>query len=307
VPQHLSNSRAQIKLGRMRITGLFAALLLAWVSTARAASFDCAKASSAVEKTICADPALSKADDRMAEVFAAASGATLRPSALRADQLRWLGERNKLVDPAALQKSYQQRIEELGTIARKWQTTAVAITAEQARHDCLVPPDAPYDVRCRVDEFGDVRGVPSLRYQLQSYKDGDLRVAGGTAVFKVAGPTLVPIVDVAIDTAHFAPPQVVQSPAGRLLVVRGHIEGTGNFSADQVYLHGESRLIEVDTTSWLNELPPPGCPRDGVPGKVSTPTTQASWPRRHCGRRATATAVPRPDGPLSSSASRTIG
>lgn len=105
-----------------------------------------------------------------------------------------LGERNKLVDPAALQRSYQQRIEELGTIAKKWQATAVAITAEQARQDCLVPPDAPHDVLCRVDEFGDVRRDPSLRYQLQSYKDGKLRVAGGLAVFKTTGPTLVPVV-----------------------------------------------------------------------------------------------------------------
>ena len=306
MPQHLSNSQAQIKLGRMRMMGLFAVLLLACVSTARAASFDCAKASSAVEKTICADPALSKADDRMAEVFAAASGATLRPGALRADQLRWLDERNKLTDPAALQKSYQQHIEELITTAKEWQVTAAAITAAQARQDCLVPPDAPHDARCRVDEFGDVRGDPSLRYQLQYYKDGELRVAGGVAVFKTAGPTLVPIVAVAIDTAHFAPPQVVQSPAGLLLVVRGHIEGTGNFNADQVYLYGDSRLIEVDTTSWLNELPP-WLPKGWGLGKASTPTTQASWPRRRCGRKATGTAVQWPDGPSSSSASRIIG
>jgi len=181
-------------------------------------------------------------------------GASLHPNGLRNAQLRWLVERNNLTDGAALAKSYQRRIGELASLAQRWQATARTLTPEQARQNCLVPPDAPYEVRCRVDEFGEVKGDSGLSYQLQSYNDGPLRVAGGVAIFKAAGPRLVPIVDVAIDTAHFAPPEVVQSPAGRLLFVRGHIEGTGNFSADQVYLYGDARLAEIDITSWLNEL-----------------------------------------------------
>jgi uncharacterized protein YecT (DUF1311 family) len=240
----------------MRKFALLAASLLLCGSTARAASFDCAKASIPVEKTICADPALSTADERLAEAFAAATGATLRPAALRAEQLKWLSARGTLTNTAALLKSYQRRTAELTASAQSWQATARTVAPEQARQNCLVPPDAPYDLPCRVDEFGDVQGAPNFRYQLQSYKDGELRMAGGVAIFKTAGSQLVPIADVAVDTAHFARPEMVQSPAGRLLVVRGSIEGTGNFNADQVYLYGDARLTEVDIVSWPGDLPP---------------------------------------------------
>lgn len=81
-------------------------------------------------------------------------------------------------------------------------------------------------------------------------------MAGGVAICNAAGPRLVPIADVAVDTAHFSRPQMVQSPAGRLLVVRGSIEGTGNFNADQVYLFGDARLTELDIVGWLDDLRP---------------------------------------------------
>jgi uncharacterized protein YecT (DUF1311 family) len=240
----------------MRDLALLTASLLLCGSTARAASFDCAKASTTVEKTICADSALSNADDRLADAFSSVMDATLRPNSLRSEQIKWLSARDKLTDAPALLKSYQSRIDELTAAARKWQATARTISPEHARQSCLVPPDAPYDLPCRVDEFGDVQGEPSLRYQLQSYKDGEVRMAGGVAVFRTVGPGLVPMADVAVDTAHFAPPEIVRSPAGRLLVVRGSIEGTGNFNADQVYLHGDARLAEIDVVSWLDDLPP---------------------------------------------------
>ena len=60
--------------------------------SAQAASFDCAKAASAMEKLICADPALSKADEVLAEAYASA----LKPlsedgrKAMRDSQRQWL-------------------------------------------------------------------------------------------------------------------------------------------------------------------------------------------------------------------------
>lgn len=46
---------------------LLAACLAMPMFDARTASFDCTKATSAVEKAICTDPALLRADDQMAE------------------------------------------------------------------------------------------------------------------------------------------------------------------------------------------------------------------------------------------------
>ena len=73
------------------------ALALAWAGAAQAApSFDCASAKAAVERAICADPALADTDQSIAVVYKAAlerlDGANA--AALRADQRAWLAARN---------------------------------------------------------------------------------------------------------------------------------------------------------------------------------------------------------------------
>lgn len=63
-----------------------------WVGTARAASFDCAKAKSPVERAICSNKDLSAADTEMATAYRAALAGLPAGSVskLRIDQLRWL-------------------------------------------------------------------------------------------------------------------------------------------------------------------------------------------------------------------------
>ena len=87
---------------------------------ATAQSFPCAKASTATEKMICADAAISKLDTQMAERYKAllavdaknASGAT-------ALQVRWLNEtRNAARSAAALRQAYESRLEELDWAVR---------------------------------------------------------------------------------------------------------------------------------------------------------------------------------------------
>src|SRR5262249_7611786 len=75
------------------------ALMLAGASIAAAQtapSFDCATAKAAVERAICADPALADADSSIAAVYKGALD-RLEPAnaaALRADQRAWLAARN---------------------------------------------------------------------------------------------------------------------------------------------------------------------------------------------------------------------
>lgn len=76
-------------------SGAVLAVLLAAMfhsAPAAAASFDCAKASSAREKTVCADPALSGADERIAASYAAARAALSPEGAelMRRSQRSWL-------------------------------------------------------------------------------------------------------------------------------------------------------------------------------------------------------------------------
>ncbi|MEA2802039.1 MAG: hypothetical protein QOE49_2134 [Rhodospirillaceae bacterium] len=60
-------------------------------------SFNCAKASSAVERTICQDPELAKADRAMAEAYAALAAKLSGPAKdnLEKEQVRWIGDRNR--------------------------------------------------------------------------------------------------------------------------------------------------------------------------------------------------------------------
>jgi len=75
-----------------------AAFVLLWAAAAGAQpSFDCAKASTVVERAICADPKLAQADREMASAYDALWGRLSGPARdhLTQDQLRWLANRAK--------------------------------------------------------------------------------------------------------------------------------------------------------------------------------------------------------------------
>lgn len=98
------------------LLSLFAAGVTA-AGNAAAASFDCAKAQSRVEKAICADAELSALDEHMGRYYAAAR-TTLREAAdcLPADQRQWLRVRNGCADAACLKKTYLERLAELDAL-----------------------------------------------------------------------------------------------------------------------------------------------------------------------------------------------
>lgn len=81
---------------------------------AAAPSFDCARAASRTEKSICADRALSSLDDRLARAYASAR-AVLKEGAscLQADQREWLAKRDRCPDRGCLQARYLDRLAEL--------------------------------------------------------------------------------------------------------------------------------------------------------------------------------------------------
>jgi len=89
-------------------------LLLATLSS-HAAPLDCAKAGSAVEKTICAGPRLSRLDAELAKSYDRASAMTVDPKGLLATQREWLrGTRNDCGDDTeCLEHAMLVRIEQL--------------------------------------------------------------------------------------------------------------------------------------------------------------------------------------------------
>jgi uncharacterized protein len=73
-----------------------------------AASFDCAKAATRIEKQICSDPELSKLDEQVADAY---KTVLARDSDWKGSQRDWLTqERNKCTEPQCLKKAYSERL-----------------------------------------------------------------------------------------------------------------------------------------------------------------------------------------------------
>jgi uncharacterized protein YecT (DUF1311 family) len=83
---------------------------------APAPSFDCAKAASAIEKSVCANAALARLDRQVGEAYARRREADFNPkarTAVLAEQRSWLAARNKACgggDAACLSDSYRKRL-----------------------------------------------------------------------------------------------------------------------------------------------------------------------------------------------------
>ncbi len=86
-------------------------------SASHAASFDCTKASTLVEKAICSDDKLSDLDDSLMQAYKRALASTTDIYALKSQQRAWLaGVRNKCQDSACIEHVYSERLIELNGI-----------------------------------------------------------------------------------------------------------------------------------------------------------------------------------------------
>lgn len=91
----------------------FMSLAFLCAHPSQAASFDCAKAETAVEKMICADPELSKMDETLAERYAEAhaQAAAVDVESIRSEQRAWLRDNPAACpDLACLKSAYALRI-----------------------------------------------------------------------------------------------------------------------------------------------------------------------------------------------------
>ncbi len=89
-------------------------VLIASISSAHAASFDCNQAATLIEKAICAEPALSTLDDQLLQAYKDALAKAASAETIKAEQRNWLKNiRNKCQDSACLHNTYLKRIKEL--------------------------------------------------------------------------------------------------------------------------------------------------------------------------------------------------
>ncbi len=91
-------------------------IVFGWLAlslTAQAASFDCGKAKSTVEKMVCTDTDLSKLDEEIAKVYGEVFKKSLDEALLKKQQRGWLKARNQCKDISCLSDYYRGRLAEL--------------------------------------------------------------------------------------------------------------------------------------------------------------------------------------------------
>lgn len=105
-------------------------LLLPLCPSATAASFDCAAASTTIEKSICADSILSDLDSRVGQSYhyLRKNLPAKEAAALKRQQREWLAVRNKCSDDACLVKIYEEKLSRLRQIEQKNRYADQAVT-----------------------------------------------------------------------------------------------------------------------------------------------------------------------------------
>ena len=83
---------------------------------AHAVSFNCAKATTSVEKEICGNSLLGKLDDALSDNYKYMLASNIGDGArkdLKVTQKKWISERNKCTNDQCLVDAYQKRVDEI--------------------------------------------------------------------------------------------------------------------------------------------------------------------------------------------------
>ncbi|MBP2302245.1 lysozyme inhibitor LprI family protein [Azospirillum picis] len=76
----------------------------------QAASFDCAKASTSVEKLICKTPSLSRADEELGAIYKQAVAVAVIAESVKKEQRGWIARRNECSSAQCLAEEYGTRL-----------------------------------------------------------------------------------------------------------------------------------------------------------------------------------------------------
>jgi uncharacterized protein len=99
--------------GSMKLVKWFALVWFAQITMVQAASFDCSKASSKIEKMVCGDDKLSRLEEDLNSAYKAALQDKSQSDAIRQVQKKWMKERNGCPDAACVKLAYEKRLSEL--------------------------------------------------------------------------------------------------------------------------------------------------------------------------------------------------
>ncbi|CAD0313959.1 lysozyme inhibitor LprI family protein [Xanthomonas hortorum] len=162
--------------------------LLLGASGAWAASFDCKQASTAVEKRLCAVPALGDLDDQLDESYRALVETTPRSSvaSVRDQQRAWLRQRNACAQDAKLDDCLQRSLKARADVLAK------ALTAQQQALDRIIAsiPTAPADAARQLQGYDTPLASAWLAYLHQFVPAAGVDAALANARFESARKAL---------------------------------------------------------------------------------------------------------------------
>lgn len=199
----------------MKQLAAFLALIAAGPALAQVGpGFDCAKASTAVEKVICADVNLAALDRKMAAVYGVLLGKLDGPARdhLSRDQMRWLGNRSACAFNAALlgpclDERYRGRIALLGVFGQGsypfiGEHAVVLAGKNAAGRDYTVDAGFPAFEASRVDFSAINRGFVECAWRADDTAVADGAYERSFALYRLAGDVVSVSSYAANWTAH---------------------------------------------------------------------------------------------------------
>ena len=245
-----------------RALAAFTVLGLAVAGPADAASFDCARATTPVERKICTDPALSSADSQLGRDFDAALALSLDPAGLRASQTEWLTQsRDKTTASDGLVEAYARRQGELDkTLAQLRETLAGrSVGPAEARANCLSILAVADAGACKVTAYDEMGAVEGQVFAYASYEyakgEGGLDYRRVVIFERLVSGILRAVIAPDADAAfYYDKPRLLHAGRRVLLQIPAYESGTGNFNRERLFVWRDGRWRDVDITSWEGEL-----------------------------------------------------
>lgn len=112
------------RLGMCGVRVILAAAILVAPGVVDGASYNCYRATTSVEKTICANEVLSKLDEQVAKAYKSAILMSDNPGRIKSQQQEWLSNvRNQCKNETCLKDAYENRLAQLTASSQeKWKS-----------------------------------------------------------------------------------------------------------------------------------------------------------------------------------------
>lgn len=234
------------------------------VCDAQAASFDCRKAASDVEKMICADSTLSSLDSTLSTVYSKAAYRSSEPATLKAAQRRWLkNTRNVCQTVECVEVAYKQRLLDLRAIRVAYSDLNTAVNATCQEMAAFESYDSPGT--CQVTQLASFGSIDASNLHYAQYCLGEPLseqqpnrcTVSAMALFAQDQDTgMVEMFhEHAADAdSYFETPFISSDTHDTLLVAPVQISGTGSFNDNDYFIYKLGRWVPMDSESWLADL-----------------------------------------------------